>query len=66
MVKASAGSVRPDSVDVEFGDERLIANAGLLMVATLSRRLGVVTHDVVPARQDELRAADDQGSRVCV
>lgn len=41
MVKASAGSMRPDSVGVEFDDERLIANAGLLMVATLSRRLGI-------------------------
>ena len=41
MVKASAESVRPDSLGVEFDDERLIANAGLLMVATLSRRLGI-------------------------
>ena len=41
MVKASAGSVRPDSVGVEFDEERLIANAGLLLVATLSRRLGI-------------------------
>jgi hypothetical protein len=41
MVKASAGSVRPDSVGVEFDDERLIANAGLMVLATLSRRLGL-------------------------
>ena len=41
MVKASAGSVRPDSVAVEFDDERLIADAGLLLIATLSRRLGI-------------------------
>src|SRR5690606_33863388 len=41
MVKGSAGSVRPDSVGVEFDDERLIANAGLLLIATLSRRLGI-------------------------
>ena len=41
MVKVSAGSVRPDSVGVEFDDERLIANAGLLLIATLSRRLGI-------------------------
>jgi hypothetical protein len=41
MVKVYAGSVRPDSVGVEFDDERLIANAGLVLVATLSRRLGV-------------------------
>jgi Transposase DDE domain group 1 len=41
MVKVFAGSVRPDSVDVEFDDERLIANAGLVLVATLSKRLGI-------------------------
>jgi hypothetical protein len=41
MVKVFAGSLRPDSVGVEFDDERLIANAGLLLVATLSRRLGI-------------------------
>lgn len=41
MVKVFAGSVRPDSVGVEFDDERLIANAGLVLVATLSRRLGI-------------------------
>lgn len=41
MVKAVARSVRPESVRVEFDDERLIANAGLVLVATLSRRLGI-------------------------
>ena len=41
MVKASARSVRPDSMGVEFDDERLIANAGLALIATLSRRLGI-------------------------
>ncbi|MBK5221053.1 MAG: hypothetical protein JJE35_14930 [Thermoleophilia bacterium] len=41
MVKVFAGSVRPDSVGVEFDDERLIANAGLVLVATLSIRLGI-------------------------
>jgi hypothetical protein len=41
MVKASARSVRPDLVGVEFDDERLIANAGLVLVATLGRRLGL-------------------------
>lgn len=39
MVKGSEASVRPDSVGVEFDDERLIANAGLIVIATLSRRL---------------------------
>ena len=41
MVKVFAQSVQPDSVGVEFDDERLIANAGLVLIATLSRRLGI-------------------------
>src|SRR5436853_7930922 len=41
MVKVFAEDVRLESVAVEFDDERLIANAGLLLVATLSRRLGI-------------------------
>ena len=41
MVKGSEASVRPDSVGVEFDDERLVANAGLVLVATLGRRLGI-------------------------
>jgi hypothetical protein len=41
MVKVFAGSVRPDSLGVEFDDERLVANAGLVLVATLSKRLGI-------------------------
>jgi Transposase DDE domain group 1 len=41
MVKGSERSVRLDSVEVEFDDERLIANAGLVLIATLGRRLGI-------------------------
>ena len=41
MVKGSGALVRPDSVAVEFDDERLVANAGLILTATLSRRLGI-------------------------
>ena len=41
MVKVFAQSVRPDSVGVEFDDERLVANAGLILVGTLSKRLGI-------------------------
>jgi Transposase DDE domain group 1 len=41
MVKVFAESVRPDSVGVEFDDERLVANAGLVVIATLSKRLGI-------------------------
>jgi Transposase DDE domain group 1 len=41
MVKGSEASVRPDSVGVEFDDERLVANAGLVLIATLAGRLGI-------------------------
>jgi hypothetical protein len=41
MVKGSEVSLRPDSVGVEFDDERLIANAGLVLIATLGRQLGI-------------------------
>ena len=41
MVKVSAGPVRPDSLGVSFDDERLVANAGLVLITTLSRRLGI-------------------------
>ena len=37
MVNGSAAVPRPDSVAVEFDDERLIANAGLLLTSTLGR-----------------------------
>src|SRR2546430_15035136 len=41
MVNGPGAAVRPDSVAVEFDDERLIANAGLLLTSTLSGRLGL-------------------------
>ena len=41
MVNGSEAVVRRDSVTVEFDDERLIANAGLLLTSTLSERLGL-------------------------
>lgn len=41
MVKVSPESVRPESVGIEFDDERLVANAGLVLIATLGRRLGI-------------------------
>ena len=41
MVKDSGVAVRPDSVAVEFDDERLVANAGVLLTSTLINRLGV-------------------------
>src|SRR2546423_46971 len=41
MVNGPGAAVRPDSVAVEFDDERLIANAGLLLTSALSGRLGL-------------------------
>lgn len=41
MVNGSGAVVRPDSVAVEFDDERLIANAGVLLTSTLIERLGL-------------------------
>ena len=41
MVKDSGVAVRPDSVVVEFDDERLVANAGVVLTSTLINRLGL-------------------------
>src|SRR5439155_1273141 len=41
MVKGSGVAVRPDSVAVEFDDERLVANAGVILTSTLINRLGL-------------------------
>jgi hypothetical protein len=41
MVKTSGAVVKGDSLAVEFDDERLIADAGILLTSTLSRRLGL-------------------------
>ena len=41
MVNGSAAPGRPDSVSVEFDDERLVAGAGIVLCATLAARLGI-------------------------
>src|SRR4051794_36402029 len=41
MVNGSGVSVRPESVAVEFDDERLVANAGVVLASTLINRLGL-------------------------
>ena len=41
MVKDSGVAVRADSVAVEFDDERLVANAGMMLTSTLIDRLGL-------------------------
>jgi hypothetical protein len=64
MVKVSSGSVRPDSVGVEFDDERLVANAGLVLVATLSRRLGIESLVGKTVRLGERAGAAHPGRKV--
>src|SRR3954466_15403676 len=41
MVKASGVAVKPDSLAVEFDDERLLADAGVMLTSTLVDRLGL-------------------------
>ena len=41
MVKDSGVAVRPESVAVEFDEERLVANAGVMLTSTLINRLGL-------------------------
>jgi hypothetical protein len=41
MVKDSGVAVRPDSVAVAFDEERLVAGAGVVLLATLAARLGI-------------------------
>ena len=35
------GPVGLDGVEVEFDDERVVSDAGVMLVATVARRLGV-------------------------
>jgi hypothetical protein len=63
MVKVSSESVRPDSVGVEFDDERLIANAGLVLVATLSKRLGLEQMSTGRSAWENGRAPPAQAAR---
>jgi hypothetical protein len=41
MVNGSGPVVRGDSIGVEFDDERLVANAGVVLTGTLIERLGI-------------------------
>jgi hypothetical protein len=40
----------PDAIEVTFGDESLVANAGLVLVSTLAQRLGLA--DVIADKVD--------------
>jgi hypothetical protein len=54
------GPVGPDGVQVEFDDERMVADAGVMLFATLARRLGVevLAGRVVRLRGDRPGAAN--------
>ncbi|MGI8461659.1 MAG: hypothetical protein ACR2OC_08515, partial [Solirubrobacterales bacterium] len=41
MVNGQAAVAKPDSVAVCFDDERLVAGAGVVLVAALVKRLGI-------------------------
>ena len=64
MVKGFEASVQPDSVGVEFDDERLIANAGLVLIATLARRLGIGQLVEETVRLGERAGASRPGRKV--
>ncbi len=64
MVKVSPESVRPESVGIEFDDERLIANAGLVLIATLGRRLGIEHLVDKTVRLGERAGASEPGRKV--
>ena len=54
------GPVGPDGVEVVFDDERVVSDAGIALVATLAKRLGVeaLATDVVRLRRDRPGAAN--------
>ena len=65
MVKDSGVAVRPDSVAVEFDDERLVANAGVMLTSTLVNRLGLerlVDETVDLGQRPGRREAGPQGA----
>src|SRR5262245_53467679 len=63
MVKDSGVAVRPDSVRVEFDDERLVANAGVMLTSTLVDRLGL--ERLVDQTVDLGRRPGRLGRKVC-
>jgi hypothetical protein len=53
-------AVGPDGVQVEFDDERVVCDAGIMVVATLAMRLGIeaLAGDLVRLRRDRPGAAN--------
>jgi hypothetical protein len=59
-VVRDGGPVGPDGVSVVFDDERVVSDAGVMLVSTLARRLGVeaLAGDLVRLRRDRPGAAN--------
>src|SRR2546426_12007815 len=65
MVKASGVAVKPDSLAVEFDDERLVANAGVMLTSTLIYRLGLERLVEVTVDLGRRPGAAKPGRKVC-
>lgn len=65
MVNGCGVVVKPDSLGVEFDDERLVANAGLVLTSTLSERLGLERLVDKTVDLGERPAAARPGRKVC-
>jgi len=52
--------VGPDGVQLKFDDERVVSDAGVMLVATVAQRLGVeaLAHQLVRLRRDRPGAAN--------
>jgi hypothetical protein len=65
MVNGSEATVRCDSVAVEFDDERLVANAGVVLTNTLVERLGLERLVDQTVDLGERLGAAKPGRKVC-
>ena len=65
MVNDSRGAVGADSVAVEFDDERLVANAGVVLTSTLIDRLGLERLVDRTVELGERPGAANPGRKVC-
>src|SRR5438093_11834861 len=65
MVNGSGAAVRADSLAVEFDDERLVANAGVMLTSTLIDRLGLERLVDQTVDLGERPAAAKPGRKVC-
>jgi hypothetical protein len=65
MVNGSGVAVRPDAVAVEFDDQRLVANAGVMLTGTLVDRLGLERLVDETVDLGERPGAAKPGRKVC-